>query len=137
MNRTALILLMALIICGCKSPYQPTEFAPTPTSRRVKIETDPSGMRIYFGIAGTDVRAKQQREFVGTSPCVLEVECDEEGRFINRVSSLSRPVAIFYAVPPSEMTNLFAQEQTFVVPAMFIRPPPIPRAVFFDMRKSP
>lgn len=131
----ALYLLTAAIVCGC-STYQPTEFAPTATTRRVKIETDPPGMRIYFGIAGTEDRSKRQREYVGTSPCAVVVDCDEAGRFVNRISSFARPVAIFYADPPSDATNLFSQEQSFAVPAIFVRPPPIPRAVFFDMKKQ-
>jgi hypothetical protein len=54
---------------------------------------------------------------------------------VNNVSSFARPVAVFYAEPPINATNQHAQSQTFAVPAAFVRPPPIPSGVFFDMSK--
>jgi hypothetical protein len=134
MNRKCLLVVAALAVVGCA--HTPTESAPTKYTRVVKIETDPPGMRIYFGIAGTEARARDQREFVGTSPCSLTVPCDGDGRFENNVSGFARPKAVFMAEPPAGATNLFAQNQIFAVPAMFIRPPPIPKAVFFDMAKA-
>jgi hypothetical protein len=126
------ILALALFVCGCA--HTPTEYAPTSNSRSIKIETDPPGMRCYFGIAGTEERAIRQREFAGMSPCVITVP-SEGDYFQNNVSGFARPQAVFMAEPPEGSTNLFAQRQVFAVPALFIRPPPIPRAVFFDMRK--
>jgi hypothetical protein len=123
------IIAVAVIVCGCHTPGE--------RIRTVRIESEPPGMAVYFGIAGADDRAARQREYVGKTPCQLDIECDEQGRFVNRVSSFARPVATFYADPPASETNLFPQSQSFAVPAMFIRPPPIPRAVYFDMRKTP
>ena len=73
--------------------------------------------------------------FIGVSPCSVTVPCDPEGRFVNSISGFARPKAVFEAEPPAAATNLFAQAQEFIVPAAFVRPPPIPRAVFFDMHK--
>jgi len=117
-----------LIGAGCAT------FHPT---RQVKIDSDPPGMRVYFGISGSEAQAHQQREYVGTSPCTLTVPCDGEGRFVNKVSSFARPKAIIEAEPPYAATNLFAQQQVFIVPAIFVHPPPIPAAVFFDMHRPP
>lgn len=133
MNTRIVLLIVAAFAVGCA--HTPTEFAPTKYTRMVKIETDPPGMRVYFGIAGTEEAARKQREYVGTSPCSLTVACDEEGRFQNNVSGFARPKAVFMAEPAANSSNLFAQSQVFAVPAMFIRPPPIPKAVFFDMTK--
>jgi len=120
------IFALAIVASGCRTP---------PPIRTVRIETDPPGARVYFGIAGTPERAREQRQYVGASPCVLTVPCDEDGRFVNTVSSFARPVAVFYADPPSGTTNLHAKSQTFAVPAAFVRPPPIPSAVFLDLTK--
>jgi hypothetical protein len=133
--KTLLTPLLALALCaGCRT-YQPTEYAPTKDTRVVKIETDPPGMRIYFGKAGTETLAVTQRQYVGQSPCTLTVPCDGEGRFVNTISDWRRPKAIFEAEPPHGSTNLYAQKQIFAVPAFFTYPPPIPGAVFFDMHK--
>lgn len=128
------IIALALIACSCKT--MPPETISPGKVRTVRIETEPAGMTIYFSIAGTQARADSQREYVGRSPCEVQIECDEQGRFVNRISSFARPVATFYADPPAHLTNIFAQKQTFAVPAIFIRPPKIPRAVFFDMTKA-
>ena len=135
MKTTTLTLLLALA-CGCKT-HTPTENAPTKDTRVIRIETDPPGMRVYFGISGNEESARHQREYVGESPCKLTVRCDEDGRFLNEVSSFAHPKAVFEAEPPAGTTNLFAQQQVFVVPALFVHPPPIPQAVFFDMHKPP
>lgn len=130
MKHTALFLLIVATSCA----HTPTEHAPTRNTRTVKIETAPPGMRCYYGIAGTEERAVEQREYVGLSPCVATVPSDGDN-FPNNVSGFARPKAVFMAEPPDGATNLHAQRQVFSVPAMFVRPPPIPRAVFFDMHK--
>lgn len=130
--KTIALFALALAV-GCA--HTPTEYAPTRDTRAVKIITDPPGMRCYFGIAGTEDRAIEQREFVGLSPCVATVQSDEDDHFVNNVSSFARPKAVFMAEPPEGSTNLAPQKQVFAVPALFIRPPPIPRSVFFDMRR--
>lgn len=124
-----LCTIFVLALAGCET----LEVAPT---RTVRIETDPPGMRIFFSNGREDMSEKE-REYVGASPCSLTVPCDEEGRFINRVSSFARPVAVFYADPPHDAANLYSQRQTFGVPATFRRPGKIPSAVFFDMHKQP
>ena len=130
------VILAAALVAGC-STYQPTEQAPTKHTRVIKVSTEPAGMRVYFGISGTEDRAARQREYVGESPCSLTVPCDDEGRFLNKVSTFARPQAVIEAEPPTGATNLFAQRQVFAVPALFIRPPTIPAGVFFDMRRAP
>ena len=132
-------LALAIVAMGCvHTPPQKEKVRESPPAERtrdVKIDTDPSGMRIYFGIAGTEELAREQREYIGLSPCTLTVPCDEQGRFKNKVSSFARPKAVLMAEPPASATNLFPQSQVFSVPATFVRPPPIPAAVFFDMTK--
>ena len=137
-NCTA-FLALAIVAIGCahtppeKEAEEVPERAPIQRTRDVRVDSDPPGMRIYFGIAGTEDLAREQREYIGMSPCTVTVPSDKEGRFQNKVSSFARPKAVFMAEPPASATNLFKQSQVFSVPAMFVRPPPIPTAVFFDM----
>lgn len=124
------------VVCGCYT-RSPESTAPTRNTRLVLIQTDPPGMRIFFGLSGTEERAIAQREYVGQSPCALTVRCDKEGRLENTIGGLARPKAILQAEPPHDATNLFAQKQVFAVPSAFVHPPEIPKAVFFDMHKPP
>ena len=137
--KRTLFLALAIIAFGCAhTPPKKEEVqkpAPVPLTREVKVDTDPPGMRIYFGIAGTEDLAREQREYIGLSPCSVTVAVDKEGRFQNKVSSFARPKAVFMAEPPNSATNLFKQSQVFSVPATFVRPPPVPAAIFFDMTK--
>lgn len=123
-----------MTLCAGCTTYQPTEYAPSRNTRAVKIVTDPPGMRCFYGIAGTEERAREQREYVGDSPCVAILP-SEGDNFPNTVSGFARPKAVFMAEPPANTAGLHAQAQVFDVPAIFIHPPPIPKAVFFDMHK--
>ncbi len=124
------------VMCGCYT-RSPESTSPTRNTRLILIQTDPPGMRIFFGLSGTEARAITEREYVGQSPCGLTVKCDKEGRFENTSSGFTRPKAVLQADPPYGATNLFAQKQVFAVPAAFVHPPEIPKAVFFDLHKPP
>lgn len=125
------IFLLAFALAGCA--HIPTEYAPSKKTRAVKIETDPPGMRCYYGIAGTVEGAVRQRGYVGISPCVAIIPSDGDN-FPNTVSKFARPQAVFMAEPPAGITNnVHPQKQIFAVPGIFNRPPPIPRAIFFNM----
>ena len=135
-GQTVWTIFALALVCGCYT-RSPESTAPTRNTRLIVIQTDPPGMRIFFGLSSTEARAITEREYVGQSPCALSVKCDKEGRFENTGSALARPKAVLQAEPPHDATNLFAQKQVFAVPAAFVHPPEIPKAVFFDMHKAP
>lgn len=135
MEKIFVIGLLFLLAAGCVN--RSTAEKPDLSHRIVRIETDPPGMRIFFGYGASKNRAENEREYVGVSPCSYTANSTRNGYFRNTVSQFSKPVAVFYADPPSTETNLFSQRQTFNCPAFTVRPAPIPGAVFFDMHKKP
>lgn len=135
MKKLIALAICAVIASGCASD-RPDANGVDRHHRLVKIETDPPGMRVYFGYGATTNLALKEREYVGTSPCTYLAKSTAKGYFVNTVSQFAQPVAVFYAEPPALATNLYPQRQEFKAPAFVVRPAPIPQAVFFDMHKA-
>jgi hypothetical protein len=109
-------------------------------TKTVSIDSDPPGMRIYFGGGASEERAQASREYLGTTPLKAEIPCKKDGTFLIHgallYSAVVAPVAIFTAEPPVGSTNLFIQYQRFHQGAsVFVSADKVPPAIFFDMHK--
>lgn len=128
-----LLCLTFLLLAGCQTG------PPPPNEIQIKIESDPSGARVYFGTGSNEGTAEKGREYVGTTPCVWACPIETDGTFkITRAgfyNTVIRPVAVFTAEPPSTATNLFIKKQIFHGVAHFQDPDKVPRALFFDLTK--
>jgi len=126
-----LVLWLTLVlIAGCASK----------PLRVVKIESEPSGARVFFGVGPDERTAIAAREFVGTTPCQFTPrqqnrhgEFDVEG--IPVYSAFRQAVAMFMAEPPSGATNLFARSQVFHCETVWKSADMVPSGVFFDLTK--
>jgi hypothetical protein len=123
--------LLGILATGCAS---------TPPFRTVKLDSDPEGMRVFYGEGGTPQIAEHSKGYVGTTPCTANVPCDRHGCFdiegIAFYNSFVQATAVFIAEPPFGTTNLFQQEVTYHGDAHFQSPDKVPPGVFFDMHKE-
>lgn len=129
-----MLLLPALLMVGCATT------PPKDLKRKVHIDSDPQGVRVFYGIGTNEGVAEGRRAFIGVTPFDYSIEGDEEGRFkIDGAlvySIMVQPAAVFIAEPKSTETNLFTKRQVFHAGAMFSPPNKIPEGLFFDLTKK-
>lgn len=133
------VFALVALLSACSSTPRGGEPPPPRYQHTVKFESDPEGMRVYFGEGGEVPLAEKARSFVGITPCETKVKCDSAGLFnisgIKLYNSFRPAVAVFEAEPPAADTNLFKQQVTYDGDAHFKHADKVPDAVFFDMHK--
>ena len=140
--KTYILTVVAICLAGC-SNVGPRGQEPLPPryQHAVKLESDPPGMRVYFGTGGEIQMAEHARSFIGITPCETKIKCSRNGLFeiegIKVYNSFRPPVAAFMAEPPFGQTNLFRQDIIYNGEAHFHEADKVPDAVFFDMHKKP
>jgi hypothetical protein len=121
---------LALLLVGC---------ATTDNTRAVKIDSDPPGARVFFGIGPNEDQADAAKNYIGTTPLEWRTKARGDGSFefegIFVYSMAVRPAAVFTCEPTAAQTNLFKKRQVFHGGAMFQPPDKIPEGIFFDLRK--
>lgn len=125
------LLLLPLLLVACATPKDNT--------RIIKIDSEPRGARVFFGIGPNEDRADSAKNYIGVTPLEWKVEGNDEGSFqwtgIFIYSAAVRPAAVFTAEPPSGSTNLYTKRAVYHGPAMFVPTDKIPEGIFFDLTK--
>jgi hypothetical protein len=126
------LLIAAVFAAGCAS---------VPPQRSIKIDSEPQGARVFFGMGPNEGDARKARNYLGTTPLVWDVppEMIDDGKYFKPpgalVYSLVVPPAIVFFAEPPDGTNLFPRNQVFHGGTPFTPADQIPLGVFFDLRK--
>ena len=76
----ALILLTAGIVCGCASAPEPDQ--PPKGFKRVKLESNPPGARVFITYGTSHKQASQSAgDYLGTTPCTADIATQPDGSF--------------------------------------------------------
>lgn len=132
MKKTTLLLLTLAAVAGCAS---------APPTRTVKIDSAPSGARVFWAVGANEGFAKDSRQYIGTTPCTWVASVNGDGSFklpgILVYSMFVPPVLVITADPPENSTNLFQQHQVFHGGTIATGPNQAPESLFFDLSKKP
>jgi hypothetical protein len=124
-----LLAMVALAFAGCASPKMVN----------VKVESDPPGAHVFFGVGANEQFADTGRSFIGTTPFVWPYKAKPDGTFdlpgALIYSIMVPPVAKFTAEPPSGSTNLFIRSQVFHGGTIATAAYKVPEGIFFDLTK--
>lgn len=127
MKKILSVLAVAALVAGCKAPPK----------RVVRIESDPAGMRVFYGDGANEDSAKPGRAYVGMTPCEFTPAQDDEARFdrsgIFLYTEFVQTAHIFWCEPPPAQTNLFPKRQVFHGAAVFQPADKVPEKIFFDL----
>jgi len=139
--RNVISMALSLVIvcaCGCAGE-RGIESRPPKYVHLVRFESDPPGMRIYYGSGGEIKLAEKNISFIGLTPCEKKIGSTKDGDFeiegVTLYNSFRPAVAVFICEPPYGQANLFRQEKSYHSEAHFIPADRVPDAVFFDMHK--
>lgn len=128
MKNISLILAVFLTACG----------TPRDLKRTIKIESEPTGARIFVGTGATESEALRVRNYLGTAPLDWVTVAGEDGSFVSEgsifvFSELVPHAVVFSADPPSGHTNLFPKRQIFHTGTQWKRGDKVPEGLFFDL----
>ncbi len=124
------IPLLVFLLAGCATAQPPVN---------IRIESDPPGARVFFGVGPNEQSADSGKQYLGVTPCTWSYQPNRDGTFklpgALVYSIFVPPVAVFTAVPPNDGTNFFTKRQMYHGGTVATPPDKVPAAIFFDLRK--
>jgi hypothetical protein len=124
-------LPLVLFLAGCAHTPDP--------QAKIKIESDPTGARIYHG-AGSNTNRARPSDYLGTTPFTWTLQLNEAGEVpLPRIKLVNKfgpqPWMIIEARPPADCLTCVTQQFIYRGRALFRDQDKIPEALFFDLRR--